>query len=238
MDRQVTAALAGSAAASAAVVEPAAELTTGPALAWRWVVHTDALDLYATHHATHDAARQDATEEDADARLTLIAGGGALHRAKISLAADGLAAQVLLLPDANPDHLAHLTPAGRIEVTDDALALFDATQNADDRPPDELTQPLVRELVHAAAAEGVRVRVREEPGQLIAVLYGEDTRQDWLRAGEALSAVRLEASRHGLTTRPSLVTDDLPAAVRDLPAPLAPYLSLRISAPAEGGEDS
>jgi hypothetical protein len=87
--------------------------------------------------------------------------------------------------------------------------------------------------MHAASAEGVAIRVREEPGHLVAVLYGENTREAWLRAGEALSAVRLEASRHGLTARTSLVADDVPSPVRDLVVGArTPYLSLHIVAAA------
>jgi hypothetical protein len=79
MDRRVSVALAGSAAASAAVAEPAADLVTPSGLAWRWVVRPDALELYAAGNPG-----------DADRRLTLISGGGALHRARIALEGRGV----------------------------------------------------------------------------------------------------------------------------------------------------
>jgi hypothetical protein len=37
-------------------------------------------------------------------------------------------------------------------------------------------------------------------GELSGVLHGSDTREAWLRAGAALSAVRLTACCHGLAT--------------------------------------
>ena len=59
-----------------------------------------------------------------------------------------------------------------------------------------------------AKAEGVRLRVEEDAGDLIAMLHGPDTREAWLRAGAALSAVRLMAGRYGLTAVPSLAVDE------------------------------
>src|SRR6185436_15658945 len=93
MDRRVSDALAWFAAASAATAEPAAYPVTPSGQAWRWVVRPDALELYAA-----------GDPGDADRRLTLISGGGALHRARIALEAEGLAPRVTLLPDADPDH--------------------------------------------------------------------------------------------------------------------------------------
>jgi len=206
MDRRVSVALAGSAAASAAVAEPAADLVTPSGLAWRWVVRPDALELYAA-----------GDPGDADRRLTLISGGGALHRARIALEAEGLAPRVTLLPDADPDHLATVVAEGPIAITADARARFDATEGP--QPPDmppELAG-LARDLAVAATAEGVRVSVRQEADELIAVLYGEDTPDAWLRAGEALSAIRVEAARHGLTAVPTVAGRERPD-----PAPGAP----------------
>jgi hypothetical protein len=200
VDREIAAALAGSAAASAAVPTPDDGLHTAAGLAWRWVVSTDALDLYADPAATDDQWRE-----------TLIGGGGALHRARVALAAEGLAARVSLLPDANPDHLARLVTVGSIEITPEAVALYDATDTTGNwrdrgRAP---SRGFIRDLTAAARAEGVRLRIEEEEADtLIAVLHGPDTREAWLRAGAALSAIRLMASRRGLAAMLSLASDE------------------------------
>ena len=186
MNREIAAALAGSAAASAAVPTPDDGLHSAAGLAWRWVVSTDALDLYADPLAKGEQWRE-----------TFIGGGGALHRARVALAADGLAARVSLLPDADPDHLARLVPVGSIEITPEAIALFDATEAIPGlidrgRAP---SRGLSRDLAAAAKAEGVRLRIEEDADDLIAILHGPDTREAWLRAGAALSAVWLMAGR-------------------------------------------
>jgi hypothetical protein len=201
VNRQVAAALAGSAAASAAVPTPDDALRSPAGLAWRWVVSTDALDLYADRRAG---------DWTVDQRETLIGAGGALHRARVALAAEGLAARVFLLPDVDPDHLARLVTVGSIEVTPEAEAMFDATDPRTGRA-DRARAPsrgVVRDLTAAARAEGVRLRVEEDAGDLIAVLHGPDTREAWLRAGSALSAVRLVAGRHRLTVAPTLASEE------------------------------
>ncbi|HEY7223810.1 MAG TPA: hypothetical protein VH561_09505 [Micromonosporaceae bacterium] len=238
-DRTVAAALAGSAAASAAV--PADD--AGPAsLAWRWVVGTDEICLYA------------ADASSPDWRATCLGAGGALHRARVALAAEGFATRVTALPE-GPEtaQLARLVTAGSIEVTPDAVALYDATV-----PPDTGTEPTgpdptvpaptvpaptgsaggasrsgrpridrtriirgrwprratVRALVAAARTEGVRLRLVVDSGELAGVLHGPDTREAWLRAGAALSAVRLTARRHGLATVTAIAGQARSAASR------------------------
>jgi hypothetical protein len=211
VDRAVLASLAGSAAASAAYIESAADLMTAPGLAWRWVVHTDALDLYAVGGPLH------VEPVEYERHLTLIGGGGALHRARVALAADGVDVLVTHLPDDNPDHLATLVAVGPIEVTDEARERFAATDR--DRSPTG-TRPrtpvrgrtdvpaaqeeLATSLVRSAMSERVGISVREENGSIIAVLYGPDTPEAWLRAGEAVSAVRLEAARFGREAVPTV----------------------------------
>jgi len=259
-DRSVAAALAGAAAASAAApVVDAGPLAGGDLasaiLAWRWVVGTEALDLYAG----------DATAQHW--RATCVGAGGALHRARVALAAEGLAAQVTLLPDApershaqadqnrggvagrartaergrrgTPETplpathaerkqqalLARLVAASAIEVTPEARALFAATavtgaiHLADASRPADRTggrgrriqapgRDVVRELVGAARAEGARLRVIRDGAELIGVLHGPDTREAWLRAGMACSAVGLVAHRLGLNTVTALVGEE------------------------------
>ncbi len=233
-ERSVAAALAGSAAASAAVPSADGGLHTPASLAWRWVVGTQALDLYATAAAAPEW------------RDTYLAAGGALHRARLALAAEGFATKVALLPDDDPAHLARLVTAGEVEVTPEAVALFDATDPvpaADDgaRAPH---RGLVRDLAGAARAEGVRRRLVRAGGGLVGVLHGPDTHASWLRAGCALSAVRLLASRHGLTTQPEVASDGRGPIPRPQRRRLGdregwlwvgigtPYVRLRLSQPA------
>jgi hypothetical protein len=113
---------------------------------------------------------------------------------------------VTLFPDApereRAPHLARVIVAGTVEVTQDARALFEATEPGDgaDGRPAPAGRELVRELVGAARAEGVRLRLLRDRGELVGLLHGPDTREAWLRAGMAASAVRLLGRRHGLAT--------------------------------------
>ncbi len=261
-DRQLTAALAGSAAATAAEPSVHAVPASLGARPWRWVVHTGSLDLFA------DRSRQAVAADPTD-RLTLISCGDALHRARLALAADGLAARVTLLPDADPDHVATVTAPERIDITDQARARYQATERrqadhgadhgladhdatADARPPDTA----VAALVAAAAEEGMRLslldrhqvielatatsvtrraqdRIRQDDATVYGVLDGDgDTPQAWLRAGEALSAVWIEASQRGLSIVPSTAVVEIPASRkvirRLIPGLGTPYLAVRI----------
>jgi hypothetical protein len=238
-DRQLTAALAGSATIAA----------TAPSLRrskpWRWVLRTEALDLYADPMA-------ELTREE-----TLMTCGGAVHRARVALAADGLAVRVDLLPDSDPDHVATITPTGSTEVTDEARRLARAAQSEDpattaqpeDRattaqPGDSTTAPLelaavpdpatIDALAEAARAEGADLRVleRDEADQLAgatpllatsaqagvrrdgsttyAVLYGTSaTPPAWLAAGQAFSAIDLRATQAGVSVVASAAVVEL-----------------------------
>jgi nitroreductase len=255
-DLHVMAALAGSAAAAAASLSAPsvrAALAIGEAEPWRWVVRSDAIDLYA------DRSRRPA-KMDPDGRLMLMSSGGALHRARVALAADGVGAKVTLLPDNDADHLATVTATGRVEVTEEAKALYAVTGQrhnefdriADTPPPKES----VDELVAVAASEGVgmlllepreimelasatlitpkvRERVSRERSNAFAVLYGEDdTPEYWLRAGQAFSAVWLTAMRLGLSVVPSSAVVQLPGSREVMRRLLGnrgtPYLALRL----------
>jgi len=266
-DRQLTAALAGSAAATAAVPSVEAVPAILGARPWRWVVHTDSLDLFA------DRSRRAVAADPTD-RLTLISCGDALHRARVALAADGLAARVTLLPDADPDHVASVTAPERIDVTDQARTRYEATElrpadrrqadhgpehgpadlgaAADARPP----ATAIAALVAAAADEGMRLRlldrhqvielaaatsvtrraqdrIRQDDATVYGVLEGDgDSPHAWLRAGEALSAVWLEASQRGLSIVPSTAVVEIPASRkvirRLIPSLGTPYLAIRI----------
>jgi hypothetical protein len=253
-DRQLAAALAGSAASAAAVsVEGGARsaLTSTEARRWRWVLHPDSIDLYADIHGY--AAPPVASAGDvADDQLVLLSSGSALHHARVALAADGRAARVRLLPDDDPTHLATVTADERIKVTAEALARYETLgglglgrgHHQGDRPtPAELD-----ELRDAAAAEGVRlvvldpdqvlqlagpVRRPTADGDVFGVLCGQgDAPEHWLRAGAALSAIEVLAARRGLTVVPSTAAVQLPrsrALVRRLlPDAGTPYLAVRI----------
>lgn len=191
-DRQVAAALAGSAAASAAVSPVDTEPLPPASLAWRWVVGTHALDLHAVE------------PDHPQWRVTCLGAGEALHRARVALAAEGFSAHVTLLPGDEPAHLARLVSAGPVAVTPQALALYAATDpsstvDSTDRPSTvEIRRGLRRELAGVAHNEGVRLRLIRVGGDLAGVLHGPDTRAGWLRAGAALSAVRLTCVRYGL----------------------------------------
>lgn len=223
-DRQVTAALAGSATVA----------TTAPALQhsqpWRWVLHTGSLDLFAD-------PRSELSREE-----TLMTCGSAVHRARIALTADGLAVRIDLLPDEDPNHVATLTPVGTVAVSDSDRELVEAAQHATPRPtPAEAAQPHPlteqrgrtepprtagpgppRSLADAARAEGARLRTLDraeaqrlaaatpplartarsgvslDDGTEFAILYGSRaTPKAWLRAGLALSAVDLDATLDG-----------------------------------------
>lgn len=216
-DRLLTAALAGSAAASAATAGP-----TETALAvldpppWHWVVHTDSLELYA----------------GAGDRLALVRAGGAVHHVKVALAADGMAAHISLLPEPfiDPGHLARVTVSRRVAVTPEAMASFEATEPGHpvtELPPRRAVDTLVRAV---ADVEGMAVRLDPESGGWAGVLHGaEDTARAWLRAGEALAAMVLAGNRHGLAIAATEADPTDPEARPLFDDVTQPYLTLRVT---------
>jgi hypothetical protein len=256
VDRQHTAALAG-AAASAAAALAAPSIRTALAISdaqpWRWVVHSDSMDLYA------DVNRWLSTL-DPDRHLLMMSCGGSLHYARVALAAEGLGARVDLFPDSDPDHLAIVTAPDRIDVTREAKELYEATgqphterQRIADAPP---SPEALAELLAAAEGEGVglliltseqimelagatcikqkvRERIGSERSNAFAVLYGDaDTPTSWVQAGQALSAVWLTASRLNMSVVPSSAVVQLPGS-RDVMRRLlaehgTPYVALRM----------
>jgi nitroreductase len=97
---------------------------------WRWVVRTDALELYADR-------RRQLNVSDPVGRLLLVSCGAALHHARTALAAAGLFTAVtrLLDPD-RPDHLATIDIIGRMDPSARAQSLVAAivTRHTDRRP--------------------------------------------------------------------------------------------------------
>jgi hypothetical protein len=258
-DRELAAALAAS-AASAAATRPApsmrAALAVDEAQRWRWVLHPASVDLYADRPGGH---------------AVLLSSGGALHHARVALAASGRAARVELLPDADPAHLATLTAPEEIAVTPEALARYDTLglHNGNDNGnggagrTDGPTPTELAELTAAAAAEGVRLlvldrdqvaslaaatavappardRIARDRTDSFAVLYGDDDApESWLRAGAALSALWLLATRRGLRVVPSSAVVQLPGSRAVLKTVLGhrgtPYLALRIGGAVDQG---
>jgi hypothetical protein len=223
---------------------------------WHWVVHTDSLDLYADRKPVFVPHRSVSPED----RRILLNCGGALHRAQVALAADGFGSTVRRLPDDDPSHVATITPTEPIAVTTEARERFAATGHTRGagrtgvRPP----QVAIDALVGAVEAEGlhvrlldqtevqtlasstevtrsVRGRVGRDDGGIYGVLYGESaTPEAWLRAGEALSALWLEATRHGLAVSPSSSVVELRGGrnvMRTiLPPDVTAYLAVRVDA--------
>jgi hypothetical protein len=244
-NREIAAALAGSAVAAAST--PLIQNVPS----WRWVVHTDSLDLYADVPTPPDPA-------ETEGRLILVNCGGALHHARVSLAADGLAVRVNLLPDADRSHVARIAPAADIPVSDEAQSLVRAISQRRDMGEDDGTErPPARALaalVEAAEREGAELTVLDDaalaelaaatlpkhqspslPENIVyAVLHGHDeSATSWLRAGEALSAVSLEGARRQLTVVPSYTAVD-PARARAvlhrvLGPDTTPYVAVRIA---------
>jgi hypothetical protein len=74
--------------------------------------------------------------------------------------------------------------------------------------------------------------LRPDRSAEFAVLYGDRGRvEDWVRAGEAYSALRLEADRHGVRVSGSLAAIEPPRAgrlIRRLVGPATAYLAIRI----------
>jgi hypothetical protein len=255
-DLQVTAALAGSAAAAGAAPTLHSPLVRHEVPPWRWVVHTDSLDLYAERKAVFHPGQRSTSPED---RLILLDCGGALFRAQVALAADGYGSAVDLLPDDDPSHVARLTATEPIDVTDEVRERFAAADPAHPPSPSGPRPPRVAmdELIDAAEAEGVHVRVLErdevvrlasstpvtrsvrlaqDDAGVYSILYGEsDTAAAWVRAGEALSALWLEATRRGLSVSPSSSVVELRGGrtvVRSLlPPHSTPYLAVRVDPP-------
>jgi hypothetical protein len=244
-DRQLAAALAGSAASAAAGWPEAgapSALSSTEARRWRWVLHPDSIDLYADSDV--------APSREPDDQLVLLSSGGALHHARIALEADGRMPRIRLLPDDDPTHLATVTADERIEVTDEARIRYEALGRAAAPRPRATRPPSPADLdalEQAAAVEGVRLVVLE-PAQVdelatgsgrrrgpdvFGVLCGHsDAPENWLRAGAALSAVSLLATRLGLSVVPSSAAVQVPRSRavlrRLLPHAVVPYLAVRI----------
>lgn len=122
---------------------------------WRWRVSETSLDLYRDH-------RRRLGITDPDGRLATLSCGAALHHARIALAAQGLDAQVVRLPDpTDPDHLARVDVVGHIPVVPQAMRLVQTVRlRHTDRRPVTGTRLDARTLAAITAAvtdEGARL---------------------------------------------------------------------------------
>jgi nitroreductase len=135
-----------------ALVEAARSAGSAPSVAnsqpWHWRVKGDTLELWA------DPSRQ-LTTADPDGRLLTLSCGAALHHARVALAAGGWQVDIDRTPDPDrPDLLATLTVTDRIPVTQEAVALLQATRiRRTDRRlvSDEVVSPKIIDEVRAAA---------------------------------------------------------------------------------------
>ena len=116
---------------------------------WHWRIHDGIADLYADLNRHLPAS-------DPDRRMLLLSCGIALHHASISLAAQGMAAEITRMPDpADSAHLATVSIHGRAPVTSGAVRLMRtmAARRTDRRPL--LDDPLLPDAVAALRSSAV-----------------------------------------------------------------------------------
>ncbi|SHF70330.1 Acg family FMN-binding oxidoreductase [Streptoalloteichus hindustanus] len=128
---------------------------------WRWEVDAHSVRLHA------DRSRQLPATDPAGRQL-VISCGAALHHARVAFAALGwrVTAHRLPRPD-QPDHLATLEFVRHPEIDPDevALALAASRRHTDRRPflPDAVPRPVLDRLTSAAAEQGARWVVVDQP---------------------------------------------------------------------------
>ena len=119
---------------------------------WKWRITGEVMELFS------DPARRLGVT-DAEGRLLLLSCGGALHHARVTLAANGLRAEVERLPDQHrPDLLARLRINGRTEADPLADDFVEAIRRrrTDRRPFGErrVAESTLAQLAWLVAAEG------------------------------------------------------------------------------------
>jgi nitroreductase len=200
-------------------------------LAERVPVSTDAVRLVQTIRVRHTDRRPVTgapvrPEELAVIEATVRAEGARLHA---------------LRPDQVIELAAAVSYAQRTEAADEAWQAELAYWTGGTRPagtgvpdtaipeaPPQTTVP-GRDFGHPGT---LPVSAEHDPTATFAILYGEqESRLDWLRAGEALSAAWLTAAERGISVLPLSATIEVPATrltLRRLLAGLGePYLVLR-----------
>lgn len=178
---------------------------------WKWRITGDVMEL-----ASDPERRLGAT--DAEGRLLLLSCGGALHHARVALAAAGWLADVQRLPeqDKRPDLLARIRVTGRATADPDAKDLAGAiSRRRTDRrafgerrvPQETLTR--LRRLVEAQGAYLHVVPDDRVPELAVSVDQAAD-------AEYFDPAYRTELTRW--TSRPAWTGDGVPAATAVQPA--------------------
>jgi hypothetical protein len=204
---------------------------------WRWRSGPGALELWA------DRARQ-LRARDPEGRMLTISCGAALHRALVTLAAQGHHTTVVPLPDpARPDLLARVTVTGTVPIRAyGAIALphtrrppLDVIADAA-RPSGAFLRYLPADRVAKLGELAARAGITGLPvgGPSYGVLYGEeDDPAAWLRAGQALSAIWDAATELAVSVVPITAVIEVPATRRALRELLYttswPYLVLRLT---------
>ncbi len=170
---RVTEAAAVLARAAAAAGAAPSVFNTQP---WRWRVYPEWLDLHA------DRSRQ-LVATDPEGRLLGISCGVALHHARVALEADGWRPDVTHCPDRDdPDHVARIRLAGRMEVTSEAVRLYQAVQvrRSDRRPVVEVPVPDETLAAVRAAVEEEQVHLHVLPPDQVHDLSVAASRADEL----------------------------------------------------------
>ena len=213
---------------------------------WRWQIDASSLELWA------DRSRQ-LHVADPHGRLLTISCGAALHHAKLALAVLGHDAIAFRCPDAAaPDCFATIRLTGRHHVPSNAeRALYAAIaqrraerRTCSARPVDRADAHALVDAVDKAGAQlhllGASSLAHEMHGSppttastvSYAVVVTEyDESDDWLQAGEALSALVLTATSVGLATAPAAAALTRERLQRMLSGPGHAQLAVRIGHP-------
>jgi nitroreductase len=177
---------------------------------WKWRLTGDLLEL------TSDPSRRLGVT-DAEGRLLLISCGGALHHARVSLAAAGWRAEVRRLPDEQrPDLLARIRVVGRAAPDAHAKELAAAINRRrtdrrafGDRPVAEQTLDRLRRLV-------------EDQGVYLHVVPDDRVAELAISVDEAADANFFDPAHHSELTkwthRPAWADDGVPATTAVQPS--------------------
>jgi hypothetical protein len=147
---------------------------------WRWLAHSDVLDLRLE-------PRRVLGTTDPEAQLAVLSCGTALHHARIELAASGWQTTVRRLPDpADTDHLARLQIGEQVPI-DPAMARLAraAAQRHTDRrgaPAGPLDHDKLRTIGAAVRREGADLKLLR-PGQIFTLARASDRARD-VEAGD------------------------------------------------------
>ncbi|GAB2828179.1 hypothetical protein GCM10027200_29520 [Lentzea nigeriaca] len=151
---------------------------------WRWRKGNECLELLTTR----------------DDQTALLACGAVLHHVRIALSAMGWNCHVLR--SAGPDgQIASVHPRWELDPfsCEVAPAAAISLRRADPRPylPDEVPDSALTWLLHAVRAENCDLELVARRNGVLLRLIGHD----WLRMGEAVSAVLLASTVWGLASQ-------------------------------------